>query len=69
MRDGARCGVIRVALFSASVERLLVRRHQRPVEEQPYHQVGIGNEGLSESNQVSAPASKRLFGPQLVEFF
>jgi hypothetical protein len=47
--------IVRVALLRASIQGFPIDWHQRRVEEQSYHQVRIGNEGLAERHEISAP--------------
>ena len=46
--------IVRVALLRASIHGFPIDRHQGRVEEQSYHQVRIGNEGLTECYEISA---------------
>ena len=46
--------IVRVALLRASIQGFSIDWHQRRIEEQSYHQVRIGNEGLAERYEISA---------------
>jgi hypothetical protein len=52
--NGAQDRIVRVSLLRASIQRFAIDRHQRRVEEQPYHQVRVGNEGFAEGYEIGA---------------
>ena len=60
-------GIVGVALFRAAIQGVAIERHQRGVEEQSYHEVRIGNEGLAEGDEVGAPLGDGFVGAGLVE--
>src|SRR5680860_617895 len=60
-------GIVGVPLLGTAIEGVPVDRHQRRVEEQPCHQVRIGNERLAEGDEIGAAVGDRLVGALLVE--
>src|SRR5262249_32417422 len=59
--------IVRVALLRASIEGLPIDWHQWRVEQQPYHQVRIGDEGLAECDEISAAIRDGLVCACLIE--
>ena len=60
-------GIVGVALLRAAIQGVAMERHQRGVEEQSYHQVRIGDEGLAEGDEIGASLGDGLVGAGLVE--
>ena len=52
--------IVRVALLRASIQRFPIDGRQRRVEEQPYHQIRIGDEGLAERYEIRSPIGDGL---------
>ena len=68
MRDNrAQYRIVRVALLRASIKGFPIDWHQGRVEEQSYHQVWIGNEGLAECYEISASIRDRLVCAWLIK--
>jgi hypothetical protein len=59
--------IVRVALLQASIQSFPIDWHQRRVEEQSYHQVRIGNEGLAEGYEISASIRDGLVCARLIK--
>src|SRR5450759_780266 len=59
--------IVRVALLRASIQGFPIDWHQRRVEEQSYHQVRIGNEGLAKCYEISAPIRDGLVCAWLIK--
>ena len=57
---GAEYRIVCVALLRASIQRFPIDGRQRRVEEQPYHQIRIGDEGLAERYEIRAPIGDGL---------
>ena len=52
--------VIGVALGAAAVEGLLVGRGERGIGLEPFHQIGVGNEGLAEGHEIGRAVLDRV---------
>src|SRR3984893_11419818 len=59
--------IVRVALLRASIQSFPIDWQQRRVEEQSYHQVRIGNEGLAERYEISASIRDGLVCARLIK--
>src|ERR1700730_7039161 len=59
--------IVRVALLRAATQSFPIDWQQRRVEEQSYHQVRIGNEGLAEGYEISASIRDGLVCARLIK--
>ena len=59
--------IVRVALLRASIQGIPIDWHQRRVEEQSYHQVRIGNKGLTKCYEISASIGDGLICAWLIK--
>ena len=59
--------VVGVTLLSAAIEGLAIGGHNRVIEQQPDHQVRIGDEGLAEGDEIGAALRDRFVRADFVE--
>ncbi len=45
--------IIRIAFLAAAIDRFLAQRVQRALSRRTFYQVGVGDEGLAERDEIS----------------